>query len=112
MADTVGFITDLPKDLVNAFRATLEELREAELLLHVARCEQSAMAAPALTRWKRFCTSSTSIAPRGCCVFNKCDLVVPEAANEASALCVSAKTGAGLDALRAALSESLDSCVI
>ncbi len=35
IADTVGFITDLPKDLVNAFRATLEELREADLLLHV-----------------------------------------------------------------------------
>ncbi len=35
VADTVGFITDLPKDLVNAFRATLEELREADLLVHV-----------------------------------------------------------------------------
>jgi GTP-binding protein HflX len=35
MTDTVGFIRDLPKDLVNAFRATLEELREADLLLHV-----------------------------------------------------------------------------
>jgi GTP-binding protein HflX len=31
----VGFIRDLPKDLVNAFRATLEELDEADLLLHV-----------------------------------------------------------------------------
>src|SRR5262249_16422092 len=35
LTDTVGFITDLPKDLVNAFRATLEELREADLLVHV-----------------------------------------------------------------------------
>lgn len=35
LADTVGFIRDLPKDLVNAFRATLEELSEASLLLHV-----------------------------------------------------------------------------
>ncbi|HEY5427295.1 MAG TPA: GTPase HflX, partial [Candidatus Tumulicola sp.] len=35
IADTVGFVTDLPKDLVNAFRATLEELREADLLVHV-----------------------------------------------------------------------------
>jgi GTP-binding protein HflX len=35
IADTVGFIRDLPKDLVNAFRATLEELSEASLLLHV-----------------------------------------------------------------------------
>jgi len=33
--DTVGFIRDLPKELVNAFRATLEELHDADLLLHV-----------------------------------------------------------------------------
>jgi GTP-binding protein HflX len=35
ITDTVGFIRDLPKDLVNAFRATLEELTEADLLVHV-----------------------------------------------------------------------------
>ncbi len=35
LTDTVGFIRDLPDDLVTAFRATLEELSEAELLLHV-----------------------------------------------------------------------------
>ncbi len=36
LADTVGFIRNLPKDLQEAFRATLEELEEADLLLHVA----------------------------------------------------------------------------
>ena len=35
LTDTVGFIRDLPKDLVNAFRATLEELEESDLILHV-----------------------------------------------------------------------------
>ena len=35
VTDTVGFIRDLPKDLVSAFRATLEELEDADLLLHV-----------------------------------------------------------------------------
>ena len=35
LADTVGFIRDLPRDLARAFRATLEELDEADLLLHV-----------------------------------------------------------------------------
>ncbi|MFL5271482.1 MAG: GTPase HflX, partial [Anaeromyxobacteraceae bacterium] len=35
ITDTVGFIRDLPEDLVNAFRATLEELGDADLLLHV-----------------------------------------------------------------------------
>jgi len=35
ITDTVGFIRDLPKDLIVAFRATLEELESADLLLHV-----------------------------------------------------------------------------
>jgi GTP-binding protein HflX len=35
IADTVGFIRDLPRDLAQAFRATLEELDEADLLVHV-----------------------------------------------------------------------------
>ncbi|MBI2377270.1 MAG: GTPase HflX [Deltaproteobacteria bacterium] len=35
LTDTVGFIRDLPRDLVNAFKATLEELAEADLILHV-----------------------------------------------------------------------------
>lgn len=35
LADTVGFIRDLPHDLVDAFRATLEETRQADLLIHV-----------------------------------------------------------------------------
>jgi GTP-binding protein HflX len=35
ITDTVGFIRDLPKDLLAAFRTTLDELRDADLLLHV-----------------------------------------------------------------------------
>ena len=35
ITDTVGFLRDLPKDLMDAFRATLEELKDADLLLHV-----------------------------------------------------------------------------
>jgi GTP-binding protein HflX len=35
LSDTVGFVSDLPHELVDAFRATLEEVREADLLLHV-----------------------------------------------------------------------------
>ncbi len=40
LADTVGFIRELPHDLVAAFRATLEETRQADLLLHVVDCHQ------------------------------------------------------------------------
>jgi GTPase len=106
VADTVGFITDLPKDLVNAFRATLEELREADLLLHVLDA--------ANPQWPRQRRAVETIlheleldrTPR-LLIFNKCDLAVPEAAHEPQTLCVSARTGAGIDTLRAALSELL-----
>jgi len=106
VADTVGFITDLPKDLVNAFRATLEELRQAALLLHVLDAGNA--------QWGRQRAAVEAIlqelglddTPR-LIVFNKCDVRVPDLTAEPSALCVSAKTGAGLDALRAALVQSV-----
>jgi GTP-binding protein HflX len=41
VTDTVGFIRDLPKDLMAAFRATLEELEDADLLLHLADASNS-----------------------------------------------------------------------
>jgi GTPase len=102
MTDTVGFITDLPKDLVNAFRATLEELRDADLLLHVLDASNP--------QWERERRAVEAIlmelgldrTPR-LHVFNKCDLAAPDASNESGALRVSAATGAGLDGLRAAL---------
>ncbi|MBL8766379.1 MAG: GTPase HflX [Planctomycetes bacterium] len=43
LTDTVGFIRDLPEDLVNAFRATLEGLSEADLLIHVADASNPAV---------------------------------------------------------------------
>ncbi len=44
VADTVGFIRELPHNLVDAFRATLEETAQADLLLHVIDCHDEVMA--------------------------------------------------------------------
>ncbi|HZY97650.1 MAG TPA: GTPase HflX [Candidatus Cybelea sp.] len=104
LADTVGFITDLPEDLVNAFRGTLEELREADLLLHVLDASN-----PQWRRQRRAVDETLQElrldgAPR-LAVFNKSDRIVPEASDESGALYVSAMTGAGLPALRSALIE-------
>jgi GTPase len=104
MADTVGFITDLPKDLINAFRATLEELRDADLLLHVLDASD-----PQRERQRRAVETilhelELDRTPR-LVVFNKCDLRARETPDEAGAIYVSARTGAGLDALRVALAE-------
>lgn len=103
LADTVGFITDLPKDLVNAFRATLEELREADLLVHVLDASNP--------DWPRQRAAVEAIlheldldrTPK-IVVFNKCD-VAAEVPRLPGALCISAKTGNGLDDLRAMLAK-------
>jgi GTP-binding protein HflX len=108
IADTVGFITDLPEDLVNAFSATLEELREADLLLHVldASNPQWLRQSRAVERILR--ELQVDGTPR-LTVFNKSDRLVREAADEAGALYVSALTGDGLSELRAALATRLES---
>jgi GTP-binding protein HflX len=102
LADTVGFITDLPKELVTAFRATLEELREADLLVHVLDASS--------VQWSAQRRAVEAILARleldgvpALTVFNKCDRAVPEALGQAGALYVSAKTAEGLDSLRAAI---------
>jgi len=107
LADTVGFITDLPADLIEAFRATLEELREAELLLHVV--DASSM------QWPRQRQAVDRIlheleldaAPR-LLVFNKVDVSHAHSPPDPHAVSVSAATGQGLESLRAAVALSLD----
>ena len=103
LADTVGFITELPKDLVSAFRATLEELREADLLVHVLDASNP--------DWPRQRVAVDAIlhdleldAKPRLLAFNKCDAVSGELPHEPGALHVSARTGAGLAELRAAFS--------
>jgi GTPase len=106
IADTVGFITDLPAELINAFRATLEELGEADVLLHVLDASNP--------QWHRERAAVEAIlhelqldrTPQ-LRVFNKSDVAAPETSAAMDALYVSARTGAGLDALRAALSDCL-----
>jgi GTP-binding protein HflX len=105
LTDTVGFITDLPKDLVNAFRATLEELRDADLLIHVLDASNP--------HWKRQRDAVEAIlqdlelanAPR-LTIFNKSDSAVPEARGEPLPY-VSARTGDGIPALRAEIAQRL-----
>lgn len=102
LVDTVGFITDLPKDLVNAFRATLEELDEADLLVHVVDASNA--------DWPRQMQAVESTlhdlhleAKPRLLVFNKCDALDGEPAHPAGALCVSARAGTGIAELKEAL---------
>ena len=108
LIDTVGFIRDLPDTLVSAFRATLEELRDADLLLHVVdgadprRRQQMDAVDDVLANLE------LSGTPR-VIVLNKSDRVQNGAgeADRLQGVRVSALTGAGLDALVARMKQEL-----
>ena len=78
ITDTVGFIRDLPKDLVAAFRATLEELEEADLLLHVVDASDPRHDEQAQAVERVLSTLDVAATPR-LLVYNKADRA-PEAA--------------------------------
>jgi GTPase len=78
ITDTVGFIRGLPKDLVAAFRATLEELQEADLLLHVIDASDSRHDEQAEAVERVLCELEVRDTPR-LLVFNKADCA-PEGA--------------------------------
>jgi GTP-binding protein HflX len=103
VADTVGFITDLPKDLVNTFRATLEELGDADLLVHVLDASNPDWPRQRLAVESILHELGVARKPR-LLVFNKCDLAT--ASPDPAGLRVSARTGAGLDELRLVLAKA------
>jgi GTPase len=103
VSDTVGFIDRLPHALVAAFRATLEEVAEADLVLHV-------IDAAASDRERRIAAVGQVLDEVGAtevplvAVYNKCDQLTPEERRrlqeaEPDALCISALTREGVDEL-------------
>ena len=115
LIDTVGFISRLPHHLVEAFKSTLEEAAQADVIIHVVdasnpSCEEQATVTRKL------------LSELGCdgipvvTVFNKCDKIAYadslEADNEEFEVLISAKTGKGLDEMLEAVARALpDSCV-
>ena len=109
--DTVGFIRDLPEELVNAFRATLEELHDADVLLHVV--DGASPGAPDRVDAVQRILDELELEPPRLIVLNKADLAdqlhISELSERYDAVAVSAITGAGLDELRTALTLQLES---
>ncbi len=103
LSDTVGFIDRLPHTLVAAFRATLEAVAEADLLLHVVDAAHPARA-DRIAAVQRVLGEVGAAALPQALVFNKCDQV-DEAdrahlrRTEGDTVCVSARTGFGADDL-------------
>ncbi|MCX7368722.1 MAG: GTPase HflX [Alphaproteobacteria bacterium] len=123
LSDTVGFISDLPTQLVEAFRATLEEVAAADLILHVrdiAHPDSAAQRSDVLGVLEAMAdgadaTLDEAWPDRVVEVLNKADLLGGIDAVERrspDAVAVSALTGEGLPALRAAIDARLSAQLV
>jgi GTP-binding protein HflX len=117
LSDTVGFVSDLPTELVAAFRATLEEVVAADLILHIrdiAHPDSEAQAADVEAVLETLGLGETDSPPR-LEVWNKIDALNPvdresllnEAGRRDDVIAISALAGEGIDRLREAISASL-----
>ncbi|MFT3950624.1 MAG: GTPase HflX [Oscillospiraceae bacterium] len=106
--DTVGFISRLPHHLVEAFKSTLEEAVQADVLIHLADASAPDFA-------EKSTVTRRLLSELGCdgipvvTALNKCDLIPAEQPDEpvAGTVRISAKTGAGLDELLAEITKAL-----
>ena len=110
LSDTVGFVSDLPTELIAAFRATLEEVREADLLVHVRNMAHSDREAQ--REDVEDVLASLGLAEEGAPprieAWNKVDLLaagarnrlIEEARRREDVVPISAVTGEGIDELR------------
>ena len=116
LSDTVGFISDLPTQLVAAFRATLEEVLSADLILHVRDISHPETTEQAADVADILASLGVSNETRQLEVWNKLDLVdasarealFAQASQRPQGFPLSALTGAGIPALLAAISAALD----
>jgi GTP-binding protein HflX len=112
LSDTVGFIRNLPHQLIASFHATLSEVRHADLLLHVVDASSPVMEQQIAAVEEVLATIGADRVPM-VMAFNKIDACYSKtillafrrrySAKGQAAVCVSARTGEGLDELRAAI---------
>lgn len=112
LSDTVGFIRDLPHHLVASFKATLEEARQARLLLHVVDASNPA-AEEHIKAVQQVLTELDCEKKRTILVLNKIDAIADRSnlhilmAHHPKAVAISGATGEGLESLREAVISEL-----
>jgi len=109
LSDTVGFIRNLPHTLVTSFRATLEEVQKAEVLVHVRDCS-SPMQDEHKAEVEKVLGELDVLSKPRIEVLNKIDLLPPaerEALETSGALSVSARLGWGMDEVLARIDAAL-----
>ncbi len=106
ISDTVGFIRKLPTHLIEAFKATLEELSYADVLLHVIDLSSPEWESQAQIVEKLIVQLGAEQTP--CIrVYNKCDAYMGELPRGRDSVCISARTGEGIEELLKKVSEAL-----
>lgn len=119
LSDTVGFVSDLPTELVAAFRATLEEVMEADLLVHVrdlSHPDSDAQKADVEAVLQSLGVLEGEGAVPMIEVLNKADLLAPDVhaamsertARDDNGVLVSARSGEGMDSLKHLLKQKLE----
>ncbi|WP_411285862.1 GTPase HflX [Lapillicoccus sp.] len=111
LADTVGFVRSLPTQLVEAFRSTLEEVGDADLLLHVVDGSHPDPEGQ-ITAVRSVLADVGADGVREVIVINKADAADPEVLDrltrhEKHSIIVSARTGLGMGALRDLIAQEL-----
>lgn len=119
LSDTVGFISDLPTELVAAFRATLEEVLAADIICHVRDISHAETEEQARDVLEILTSLGVPEETRTFEIWNKIDQLAPEAADamrqraerDENVLAISAITGEGLEGLQAVVAEALQGAV-
>ncbi len=112
LSDTVGFVSDLPTGLVAAFRATLEEVLEADILLHIrdASHEDTEAQKRDVEEVLRHLFKNEQLPPNVIEVYNKSDRLPPDtvaALRERGLPAISAVTGEGIDGLLSVIADAM-----
>ena len=112
LADTVGFVRHLPHQLVEAFRSTLEEVADADLILHVVDAAHPDPEGQIAAVRHVFADIPGAMDVPEIIVLNKADLAAPEAvarlrSREVHSIVVSAHTGEGIEELSALIADQL-----
>ena len=109
ISDTVGFIRKLPHHLVDAFKATLEELKHADLIVHVIDASSHEWAEQVRVVDDMITTLGAGDTPR-LEAYNKCDLIAADVRERGDNIVeISAITGQGIDILLQKIEERLSS---
>ena len=111
LSDTVGFISDLPTELIESFKSTLEEISSSDIVLHVRDLSSPYLMSEGKDVYSVLNKIDKNIQSRTIEIFNKVDLLHKDECKSfygENTIFVSAKNGSGIDQIKYAIKKELD----